>query len=438
MKLIWALAFRNLLRNPRRSLTTGLAIMAGFVGLALIGGYILRVQKSLQANTVYINMQGHLQIHKKDSLNHFSISPKKYLIHPDLDQQLEAALQPVQSEIEFQSRLLTGAGLLVADSISQTFIARGAEADAIFKAAHHPSVNKWASGWNRMTEKTMSKDKLTHSDYISATERVAEIIDRVPKANDDFFSLPEDKRNIQMITRTYDNDLNAVNAELAMMHTTGVALTEDTSIRTSLSLLQNLFATDGYQYRILFLKDPGQLKNVQSRIKQAIDDAHLPFEVYNFTEDSIGEFYVGTMNFLYVMGAFFIFLISGMVALSIINSLTLGILERTKEIGTLKALGFNQKRVVGLFVRETVWLSIFSIAGGTLLAMLFTYLINSANFLFTPPGVEGAIKFELAPDFWTYLILATALGAIAILTSYFVSKSRLKASAIELLNDQGV
>jgi putative ABC transport system permease protein len=438
MKLIWALAFRNLLRNPRRSLTTGLAITAGFIGLALIGGYILRVQRSLQANTVYINLQGHLQIHKKDSLVRFSIAPKKYLINPELDSQLQNALQPVRNEIDFQSRILTGAGLLVADAISQTFIARGAEPDAVFAAAHHPSVERWASGWNSITQKTMSLEKLKHPEFISITGRVAEIIDRVPAKENDLSSLSEEKRNIQMITRTYENDLNAVNADLEMMHTTGVALTEDTSVRTSLSLLQNLFATDGYQYLIIFLKDPSDLISVQNKIKQAIAAAGLPLEVFNYTEGSIGEFYVGTMNFLYVMGAFFIFLISGMVALSIINSLTLGILERTREIGTLKALGFNQARIVGLFVRETVCLVLISIAVGTALAILITYLINNANFVFTPPGVEGAIRFELAPDFWIYMTLASVLGAIAIFTSYFVSRSRLKASAIDLLNDQGV
>ena len=89
MKLLWSLSYRNLFRNKRRSITTGTAIVAGFVGLSLLGAYIFRVQKGLQANTVYINMQGHLQIYKKDSIDQFSLAPKKYIIDAELDRKLD-------------------------------------------------------------------------------------------------------------------------------------------------------------------------------------------------------------------------------------------------------------------------------------------------------------------------------------------------------------
>ena len=65
----WKQASRNLLRNKRRSLITGLAIMSGFCGLTLFGGYVARVERYCMVNTVYMNHMGHVQVHKKDGID---------------------------------------------------------------------------------------------------------------------------------------------------------------------------------------------------------------------------------------------------------------------------------------------------------------------------------------------------------------------------------
>jgi putative ABC transport system permease protein len=434
MNLLWRLSFRNLFRNRRRSLTTGIAIVAGFIGLSLLGAYIFRVQKGLQASTVYINLQGHLQIHKKDSLDKFSLSPKKYLIDTQLDQKLQSLLQKYSKQIEFQSRFLSGSGLLVAEKISQPFLAVGFEREVLLKTLHHPSVEQWAKSWSKLSLESLTPEMLNNHSLISITPRIAEIINR-PK---DLHNLKAEQRSVQLVTRTFDNDLNAVDADLGLMHTTGVALAEDTSIRVSLKLLQDLLATDGYQYQVLFLTDEGKAFDLKKQLQMDFQLQGLPLEVIHFTESAAGEFYVGSMNFLYVMGTFFVFLICGMVALSIVNSLTLGILERTSELGTLKALGFSSSQIVGLFVRESIWLSGLSIGVGLLLSQIVARFVNAANIRFTPPGIEGDIQFLLDPEVFLFIILAFMLFAIAVLTSYRVSKRKMKRTAIELLTESGV
>lgn len=433
MNLLWKLSLRNLLRNRRRSITTGIAITSGFVGLALLGGYIVRVQNGLQANTVYINLQGHLQIRKHNSLDQFSISPKKYLITPELDSEISKSLQKYQEQIEFSGKFLTGSGLLVADQISQPFICRSAEQDIFFKAIHHPTVQKWAKGWIKNAD-SYTLERLTQHDMISITPRMAEIIGR-PR---DLKNLTSEQENVQLMTRSFLNDLNAVNARLGLVHTTGIALAEDTSMRMPLKMMQDLLATDGYQYISIFLKNPDQAKKIRDQLNIYFQEQKIPLEAYHFTDGEIGEFYVGTMNFLYVMGAFFVFLICGMVSLSIVNSLTLGILERVRELGTLKALGFSRETIVSLFVRETLWLCLISFGVGLIIAQIVVEIVMAANIQFSPPGVEGQLQFQLAPDLLLYSVIIFVLGAAAVITSYQISKSKLKSSAIELLSEAGV
>jgi putative ABC transport system permease protein len=433
MNLLWRLAFRNLFRNKRRSLTTGIAIAAGFIGLSLLGAYIFRVQKGLQANTVYLNLQGHLQIHRKGALDHFSLSPRKYLITPEMDAAVDQVLLTYQNQIQFQARFLTGSGLIVSEKTSQPFVATGFEREVLLKALNHSYVQRWAKSWSRFNPADLKAEILSEPLLISVTPRLAGILGR-PK---DLRNLSQEQKDIQLITRTYYNDLNAVNAELGLLHTTGVAMAEDTSTRMPLKLLQELMATESYQYRSLFLVDGSRAQGSKKKIQADFDRQNLDLEVFHFTDGPIGEFYVGTMNFLYVMGSFFVFLICGMVALSIVNSLTLGILERTKELGTLKALGFSSKKIVGLFVRETIWLSVISIGFGIVISQIVARVVNASNIRFTPPGIEGDIQFTLDPEIFLYLLLALVLLAIAVATADRVSKKKMQSSAIELLSESG-
>jgi putative ABC transport system permease protein len=408
--------------------------MAGFVGLSLLGAFIYRVQKGVSVNDIYLNLQGHVQIYKKDSLQQFSIAPKKYLILPELDQKLEEVLESVRPEIEFQGKFLTGSGLIVSDKISQPFLGLGYDRSILAKALHHSQVSQWANSWLKVGVEQLTPENLANEHLISITPRIAEIIGR-PK---DLRNLTEESRAVQLITRTFQNDLNAVNADLGLIHTTGMSMSEDTSVRLPLSLLQELLATDGYEYRSLFLFDDAHMTSVQKKLNEEFQARQLPLQAYLFSEGARGEYYIGTMNFLYVMGCFFVFLICGMVVLSIVNSLTLGILERTRELGTLKALGFSSEQIVGIFVREAVWLAGMSIGLGLIVSLVIAHAVNAANFNYTSPNVEGELKFLLSPNMSLYTIFALALFFIAIFTSYRVSRKKMRSSPIELLNESGM
>jgi putative ABC transport system permease protein len=137
------------------------------------------------------------------------------------------------------------------------------------------------------------------------------------------------------------------------------------------------------------------------------------------------------------MGAFFVFLIGTAVSLTIINSLTMGIIERTREIGTLLAVGFQRQQVSRLFILENILVALFSIAAGVVLSYLIAGLVNGMNIRFMPPGVSGKIQFRLV---WNVFI-ALSVGLFVLLltfgASFFVMKTKEKTKLIDLINDAG-
>ena len=71
-----ALAWRNLLRNRRRSLMTLSAMILGLMAVLLFGGYIKDINYAMQ--TDFVRRSGHLQIQHKDYFRMGSGNPTAF------------------------------------------------------------------------------------------------------------------------------------------------------------------------------------------------------------------------------------------------------------------------------------------------------------------------------------------------------------------------
>jgi len=431
--MMWKVAYRNLFRNRRRTLATGVAIVAGFIGLTLLGAYIIRVKNSLKVNTVYLNHHGHLSIYKHEGLQRFNVKPSRYQITGDELRKIKEIVIPYQKQIEFTGEVLSGSGLISNGMKSTPFLATGIQTELEALILEHPEVQKWAKDFLVHGNGSFAAAAEKNPAIISITRRLGEFLAKEPP----FDHLSEDERSVQLAGRSYLNDLNAVNAELSVTHTTGMSFAEDTSVWTPLSMLQELYGTDGVHYFALYLRNESNMLDLKSRLETDFKKAGLNLDVYTFDNALVSPNYVGSMSFLNVMSAFFVFLISGAVALSIVNSLTMGILERTKEIGTLRALGFEARRIRLLFSQEALFLTLISIVTGAFLATLISTYLNHLNIRFSPPGIATDVQFLLTPNFSLISVVALLLILISTITGYLASGARLKRRVIDLLSDSG-
>lgn len=429
MNLFWRMAWRNIWRNKRRSLATASAIITGFAGLNLLGGYILRVERYLRVNSVYVNHAGHLSIYKNGGLDGFYSSPKKFKINGDELKDLQSYLQS-RAEVEFSAPFLTGMGLIGNGNKSVPFIGVGVDPILEKRIQEHPLVHRWTDELVAKGNEPSFKDfSATIPDAISVTRNLGLLIDR--KAP--FQNLPLGEREVQLAGNDYRGSFNAVNATLSYKHTTGFALSEDTGLVAPLDLLQKLYDTDGVTYLAVFLKENESASNFQRDLESYFKQKNWNFEIHPFDDDRISLFYVGTMGFLYIMAGFFIFLIFTAVALSIVNTTAIGIIERKKEIGTLRALGFKEKQIGWMFTQESVLLNLVSLVAGGFLTQVVAHFVNLMNIHFYPPGIAGDMQFVLTPDAWLCVGIAIPLLVIATGSCYWVSFKQIQKPLSELL-----
>lgn len=88
--------------------------------------------------------------------------------------------------------------------------------------------------------------------------------------------------------------------------------------------------------------------------------------------------------------------------LSVVNTMTMSVYERTREIGIRKAIGASHRQIVGQFLVESAFIGFLGGASGLLLGWITTVAVNAVMsgggtilFLVTPRLAIGALAFAV-------------------------------------------
>ncbi len=117
----------------------------------------------------------------------------------------------------------------------------------------------------------------------------------------------------------------------------------------------------------------------------------------------------------------------------IINTQYISVLERTSEIGLMKALGMRGRHVRRLFLLEAAWIGVLGGTIGALLAVVSGTLLN--------PLITQAIGLEKGTNLLIFqllpiVLLVIALMLVAVAAGFFPSRKAAKLDPIEALRTE--
>jgi ABC-type lipoprotein release transport system permease subunit len=145
----------------------------------------------------------------------------------------------------------------------------------------------------------------------------------------------------------------------------------------------------------------------------------------------------------YMIMYYFIFIGIVMLALAfgIINTMMMTILERTKELGMLMAIGMNRKRVFNMIMLETIFLTLVGSVAGMLSGWVLVEALGNTGIHFSTWG-EGfeAIGFAatvypvITPYF--FIIITIMVIVTAIISSVWPARKALKLIPVEALRTE--
>jgi putative ABC transport system permease protein len=174
------------------------------------------------------------------------------------------------------------------------------------------------------------------------------------------------------------------------------------------------------------------LPRAKNRLNAMFAEHRLPLEVHDFEELSSG--YVQIRNFLTVMFAFLAVIMGVIVIFTVINTMSMSVMERTNEIGTARAMGVRRWGIRRQFVVEGLMLGMIGATIGVIVATVLSIWFNHAGIMYTPPGQAHPMPVRLLTG--DYLLLARvwiSLVVIATVGSFIPANRAAKMKVVDAL-----
>jgi ABC-type lipoprotein release transport system permease subunit len=185
----------------------------------------------------------------------------------------------------------------------------------------------------------------------------------------------------------------------------------------------------------ILLNDDADTKQVQDDIKKQ----YTGMQVQSWQELSpMLQVMSGTVS---QMTSIFVFIILLALSFSIINNMLMAVMDRTREIGMLLCIGMSRRKVFGMIVLETLFLSLTGAMLGLVISITTIYYFGKKgiDLSFISEGIN-AIGYSshvypvIDNDF--YLQFACMVIFIALVSSFFPAKRAVKLNPAEAVRGE--
>lgn len=411
------LALRGLARNRRRSLVTLLAIAFGFAAISLFAGYTHNVYDGLARQSIHGELLGHLTISKRGMRTEGKLDPERYLFSGADVAQMTALLRD-EPHIKLVAPRLGISGLFSNGRASTIFIAEGLSPEAMAKLQENVlTPEEERSGMYADIIKKLDPD---HPETILVSQGLAEML-RLQRGE-----------QAALLTNTLSGQANALDATVGGLFNTGNAGSNDKFAFMPLVLAQSLYDAQGGADRLTVLLDDAELTEpMRSRLRDKLKTAGFDVEIMTWQE--LSDFYNQVHDMFDMIFGFIFSIVLTVVVMSVANSMGMAVVERTREIGTLRAIGLKRGGVVRLFTAESLLLSLIGIVLGALLTFGVRYGINVAHISYTPPNSASAVPLLVDLDAARIGLTALMMLVVGTMAAYLPARRAARQAIIDAL-----
>lgn len=379
------IALLNVFRNRRRSIITLAAIQVGVVSLIVFGGFVASMYDGMRENMIRSQL-GHLQIYAEGFNQYGHIEPEKYLLTKDKMAQIIELVEAVPG-VELVTPRLGFSGLVTNGSQSIAIVGNGIDPD---KEALLSSAISIIDGEDLFAEDLQGA--LVGQGLFNALN--AKIGDY-----------------LTLLGSTADGAVNAVDIQIIGAINTGIRDVDNRLVRINLSHAQDLLFTDGTSRLVVLLSDTEQTDAVIKQLNALFKTQGLALEIKSWSQ--LADYYHEVVNLFNGVFGFIKVIVLFIAALSIANTMMMAVMERTPEIGSIRALGGTRREVMLLFLTEASYLGLFGSLFGVVFGILLANGITFGEFMMpTPPGSSQSYPIRIFVE-WP-VIWQTALTGVVV------------------------
>ena len=359
--MIIKIAFRNTFRQKRRTILTALAMVVGFALLSLTiglsdgayGGIIEMFTR---------NRTGHIQVHREGYLD-------KPSLYKTIDN-LSAVGEAIQNTagVEAWTQRVYGAGLGSVGEKSTAVQIVGVDVAREIRATRFD---------NKVIEGNILSEIASHEAVVG--KGLAKILSAKVGSEIVIFSQGADG--------SIANDVY----KIVGIVESGDDITDRTGCYLHIEDAQELFVLEGRAHEIVVIvSNINRVDKVTSEIEANLSDSTLdvaPWQV-------IAKSFYRAMKTDQQGDAISRWVIMLIVAIGVLNTVLMSVLERTREYGVLKAVGTKPVQIFWLVICEVVIIALVSICVGALLGILANYLLSIYGITYPEEITFGGMKLK--------------------------------------------
>jgi putative ABC transport system permease protein len=401
--MILKVAWRNIWRNPLRSLIVLVSIILGiWAGLFVISfSYGLNQQRVAQG--IYSTIS-HIQVHNPK----FEQEERVIFDLPETETIMQALEQ--QPRVQAYSVRTVFNGMIQSATASRGMRMMGIDPEQ---------------------EKTVSTNytKIQEGNWFEATNKRNPIV-----IGQRLAEVMQVKLGSKVVLTFQDNENNIISARFTIvgLYKTANSKLDEILVYANKRDLYPLIGGDLNHEIAILVDETAEAETVAHALKQELPG----YSVKNWKEIAPELGYADELlavSLLLVMAIIMLALMFG-----IINNMLMSILERRRELGMLQAIGMNKPRIFSMIVIETIFIGLVAGPIGMLLGWLtISYFGNvGIDLSIFGQGLESfGISTQIYPelDAWFYGAVAAMVFAMALLASVYPAVKALRLNPVQAI-----
>jgi putative ABC transport system permease protein len=362
------LAFRNIFRNRRRTLMTLLMVGGGVAGLLLAGGYFAFMTRGLREDTIH-NGLGHIQIFTAEHFRRDEV----HVLDTGIDNWRQIAgnvstgghVRSVAPRIEFYG-----------------MVSNGSKSSVFMGSAVDPVAENSLGFSPRLT---------SGRDLSGKPNGEVEALIGAPLAKSMNVKVGD---GLTLLAVTTDGALNGVDVQIVGIVNNGIAELDARYLRITLASAQRLLQSDRVTNLVMGLDATENTDMVAAGLAPRLKG--LPQEMVLKKWIDLAAYYKQVRAMFNGIFLFMGIIVFFMVLMSSVNTLLMAMFERTREIGTMLAMGTPRGWIVALFMLEATLLGLLGAAVGLAGGNLLGVILNASGLhMPPPPGYTVNIPFRV-------------------------------------------
>jgi putative ABC transport system permease protein len=235
--------------------------------------------------------------------------------------------------------------------------------------------------------------------------------------------------SLTLMSTTINGSLNAIDVIVVGVVSTGITERDKRLAMVDLDTAQALLLTKKVSMLSVYLDDIAATDAANTQLTQELG---ATVEIRTWLQQAM--FYQGVKSLYDRIFGFLGVIMLVIVLFAVTNTLAMAVLERTREIGTLRAMGTTPREVIRLFTLEGLVLGSggaiagMLLAGGVAMALLYLGVQMPP-----PPGQTSGYPLVVVVSPSMYATAALLVASLSAFASLFVSRSAAHHNVVKAL-----